>query len=301
MAKSPRCALSEQLGLFFAAVRSGWQKYETTEEIEWDGNRAAIVEVGPDRVGLFIEGQRRDYTVATLPAGLALFFAHASADERAPQAQVFYGAFQAVDPAGDRARARALWQQAKAAGMEVGALLPLLDGPPLSEHRQKVPPAALVDAARDKIQGQFADAILAAKSGRQKARLASQILKTARSAKGLSEQYAALDEAREWAISGGDPVTALAAIDALDKTFAVDLLELKSEALGASIAGLVSTDSAAKAASAALALSDQAEQAGRMELAGTLADTAYTAARKARESPLIRRAHERRQALSDKR
>jgi len=294
-------ALGEQLELFLAAVRAGLQKYEATEEIQWDGNTAAVVEVGADRVALFIEGQRRDFSVSNMPADLALFFARAAADENAPQAQVFYGAFHAVDPGGDRAAARRLWQQARAADMPVDVLLPLLDQPPLGERRQPVPAGPLLEAARDQVQGQVAESILAAKSGQQKSRLAVRLLATGRAAKDSALQYAALDEAREWAISAGDPVTALAAIDALGKTFAVDVIVLKSDALGASIAGSGSTAAAAKAASAALALSDEAEQAGRLELAGTLADTAYTAARKAREGVLIRQAHQRRQALSGKR
>jgi hypothetical protein len=294
-------ALGEQLALFLAAVRAGLQKYEATEEIQWDGNTAAVIEVGKDRVALFIEGQPRDFSVSNMPAELALFFARAAADESSPQAQVFYGAFHVVDPDGDRAAARRLWQQARAADMPVDLLLPLLDQPPLSERRQPVPAGPALEAARDQVQEPLAEVILAAKTGPQKSRLAVRLLAMGRAAQDSTQQYAAFDEAREWAISAGDPATALAAIDALGQTFAVDVLVLKSEALGASVAGSGSTAAAAKAASAALALSDEAEQAGRLELAGTLADTAYTAARKARDGALIRQAHQRRQALSGKR
>ena len=294
-------ALGEQFALFLAAVRAGLQQYEATEEIQWDGNTAAVVEVGADRVALFIERKRHDFTVANMPAELALFFARTAADESAPRAQVFYGAFHAVDPAGDRTKARRLWQQARAADMPVDLLLPLLDQPPLADRRQPVPTGPLLEAARDQVQEPLAEAILAAKTGQQKSRLAARLLERGRAAKESAQQYAAWDEARQWAITAGDPVLALAAIDALGRTFAVDVLLLKSDALGASVAGSGSTAAAAKAASAALALSDEAEQAGRLELAGTLADTAYTAARKSREGTLIRQSHQRRQALSDKR
>jgi hypothetical protein len=61
-------SLAEQLRLFFDAVRAGWQKFEPTEEIQVDGLVAAVVETRADGVTLFVEGGKRDYTIATMPA-----------------------------------------------------------------------------------------------------------------------------------------------------------------------------------------------------------------------------------------
>ena len=284
-------ALAEQLGLFFDAVHRGLGKYEATEEINIDGLVAAIVEVRPEGVTLFIEGSQRDYTIATMPANVTLFFARSGADENRPAAAVFYGAFYAVDPQGDRDKARQLWQQAAAADLSVDDLLPFVDGPPLASRREPIPGADLVTAAAARVQGPLADLIVTAESGPRKSLVATKMLDAARRADNSPEQYAALQQARDWAVSAGDPTTALAALDELGRWFDVDALELKSKALGAALAGRVTTDSATFAATVAMELSAEAHRAGRDELALTLADTAYLAARKARDGALVKRAY----------
>ncbi len=88
-------------------------------------------------------------------------------------------------------------------------------------------------------------------------------------------------------------------IDELGRWFEADVLALKSEALGVALAGTTSTAAAARAATAAMMLTDQADEAGRRELASTLADTAYTAARKSRDGGLVKAAYRRRQELAE--
>jgi hypothetical protein len=293
-------ALAKQLGLFFDAVRAGLQKHRPTEEINIGGLMAAIVDVGPDRVTLFIEGSKRDFTIATMPVAMALFFARAGADENQPAAAAFFGAFHAVDPLGDRETARALLRRAAAADVPVEDLLPFVDGPPLASRRELVPDADLVAAAATRVQGPLADLIVAAESGPQKTLVAKKLLDAARRVDNSPEQYAALQQARDWAVSAGDPATVLAALDELDRWFDVDAIALKSKALGAALAGQATSESALLATTAALELSADAERAGRDELALTLADIAYNAARKTRESELIKRAYRRRSELSEK-
>jgi hypothetical protein len=287
-------ALAKQLGLFFVAVRGGLKKFQPTEVIHVDDLVAAIVEVGPESVTLFIEGARRNFTIATMPASIMLFFARAGADEKSPLAAIFFGAFYAVDPQGDPAKARQLWQQAAAADVPVEDLLPLVAGPALASRREPIPDAALVDAAGKVLEERFAEAIVGAKSGVQKSKVALQLLDAARQASHAAEQYAALSQARDWAISAGDPATALEASDALGKSFDVDALMLKSAALGAATAGTLTPKSAARAATAAIELSAEAQRAGGGELALSLADTGYTCARKSHDSALVKRAYQRR-------
>jgi hypothetical protein len=285
-------ALAGQLRLFFDAVRSGLKKFEPTEQIDVDGLIAAIVEVKPDGVTLFVERSRKSYTLATMPANTVLFFARAGADENNPLAAAFYGAFYAIQ--GDRDKARQAWQRAAAADVPVDDLLPLLSGPPLGSRRVPVPEAKLLDAARVELQGRFADEIVAAQNPVRKSVLASKLLDAAGGADNAAEQFAALTQARQWAILAGDPMAALAAIDEMGRSFEVDPLELKSQALGLALAGKMSAKSAASAAAAAIDLSSAAERAGRGDLALSLADTAYNAARKSRDSALIKRAYSRR-------
>lgn len=283
--------LAEQLGLFFDAVRAGLGKYQATEEINIDGLVAVIVEVRPGGVALFIEGSQRNFSIATMPANMTLFFARSGADENQSAAAVFFGAFHAVDPQGDRDKARQLWQRATAADLPVDDLLPLLDGVALGARREPVPDAGLVEAAGIQLQGQLADLIVTAESGSRKSLVATKLLDAARRADNSPEQYAALQQARDWAVSAGDPATALAALDELGRWFDVDALALKSKALGAALAGRVTIESATLAATAAMELSAEAQRAGRDELALTLADTAYSAARKSRDSALVKRAY----------
>jgi hypothetical protein len=293
-------ALSEQLKLFFNAVRRGLAKYEPTEEINIGGLVAAIVDVGPDRVTLFIEGSKRNFTIASMPTAMVLFFARSGADENQPAAAAFFGAFHAADRLGDRATARALWRRAGAADVPVEDLLPLLDGPPLAARREPVPDADLVAAAAARVQGPLSDLIVSAESGPRKSLVAAKLLDAARRADNSPEQYAALQQARDWAVSAGDPATALAALDELGRWFDVDGLELKSKALGAALAGRSTSQSVLQAATVALELSAQAERDGRDELALTFSDIAYNAARQTRESELVKRAYRRRSELSDK-
>jgi hypothetical protein len=285
-------SLAEQVALFLDAVQRGLKKYQATEEITIDGMAMAIVEVFPDRVTLFIEGARRSYTIAAMPANVALFFARSAADEDDPAAAVFFGAFYAVE--GDRGRARALWQAAGAAGAPVEDLLPLVARAPAATKHPAAPEAKQLAAARQAVQQRFDEAIVAAKTPAQKAQFAASLLEAGRAMDDAAEQYAAFEQARDWAVAGGDPATALLAIDALGESFGADKLELKSKALGASIAGRITAQSAAAAAAAAIGLSVEAQRASRAELALSLADTAYAAARKARDSALVKQAYARR-------
>lgn len=290
--------LARQLGLFLGAVRAGLARFEAAETIDIDGIAAAIVDVKPDGVALFIEGSRRDFTIATMPASMALFFARAAADESAPVAAVFHGAFHVVDPQGDREKARQLWRFAAASDLPLDDLLPLADGPPLASRRESIPDANRVEAARIVLQGRFADLVVTSKTAARKSLVSEKMLEAARRSDDSAEQYAALAQARDWAVSAGDPARALVALDEMANWFDVDSLALKSAALGTSIAGSVTAGSAADAAAAAIDLSSSAQRAGRQELALSLADTAYAAARKSRDGALIKRAYQRRSELS---
>jgi hypothetical protein len=293
-------AVSEHLKLFFGAVRRGLSKYEAAEEVQIGGVVAAIVEVDAESVTLFIERSKRSFTIATMPAAMALFFARSGAAEDQPLAAAFFGTFQAVDPGGDRDQARVLLSRAAAGGVPVEDVLPLLDGPPLASRREPVPAAELIAAATVSVQGPLSEAIVSAESGPSKSMVARRFLDAARSADNSPEQYAALEQARDWAVSAGDPATALAALDELDRWFEFDGLEQKSKALGAALAGRATSKSVLLAVTAALKLADEAERAGRDELALSFADIAYNASRKTRESDLVKRAYRRRSELSDK-
>lgn len=175
--------------------------------------------------------------------------------------------------------------------------------PPVDDSRARrapVPSKEQITAAEVRVQSPLAELIIAADSPARKSRVATRLLESARQSASPAEQYAALSKARDWAVSAGDPATALAAVTELARRFDVDGLALQSEALGASLAGRATNEAVVLAVEAALKLSDEAERAGRDELALTLADIAYNAARKTRESRWTKRAYRRRSELSEK-
>jgi hypothetical protein len=290
-------ALHAQLDLFFEAVRVGLKKIEPTEEFDLGETIAAVVEVGPESLALFIEGSRRDYTLSTLPAGVALLVAQGGASENAPPAQVFWGAFQAVDPQGNRDTARQLWQAAARAGQAVDDLLPFLQAAELAVQREPAPEPPLLAAAEKRVRENFISAIEAAKTSQRKSALALALITAAQESETSDQQYALLSQAVGWAASAADPQPVVLAIDELEVWFEVDALALKSKALSAAVKASTTRATAKPIAAAALALADRAEAEGRRELTQALADTAYAAAQKARNVDLLKRANRRRGKL----
>jgi hypothetical protein len=290
-------ALHAQLGLFFDAVRAGLKKIEPTEELDLGETIAAVVEVGPDSLALFIEGSRRDYTLATLPARVALLVAKGGADQNAPPAQVFWGAFHAVDPQGNRDTARQLWQAAARAGQAVDDLLPFLRAAELALQREPVPEPSLLAAAEKHLREDYASDIEAAKTSQRKSALALALIGAAQESETSDLQYALLTQAVGWAASAADVQPVVQAIDELEVWFEVDALALKSAALSAAVKASTTRAAAKPIAAAALDLADRAEADGRRELTHALSDTAYAAAQKARDVDLLKRATRRRGKL----
>jgi hypothetical protein len=290
-------ALETQLVRFWSAVRAGLETLEPAEELHIGNAIAAVVESGPDSLALFVTGSRRDYTLANLPTKVALFVAQRGANEDAPASQVCWGAFHAVDPRGDRSRARQLWESAAAAGEPVGLLLPFLEPRALAIDRESIPDTLELAPAEAAIEQKFADAIEAAKSAQRKSRLAADLISSAADAETLLEHYALLTQAARWAIAAAEPQAALQAIDERARWFEVDLWTLKSEALAKATAASSSPASAREIATIALELSEEAEVLSLSEQAESLAATAQAAARKARDRDLVKKSEKRRREV----
>ncbi len=88
--------------------------------------------------------------------------------------------------------------------------------------------------------------------------------------------YARMLGARDLAAAGGDPATALAAVDRLAEGFVVDALALKTD--GLALCASKVTDAAAAIATAQLAAIDEAVQADRYDLAAKLVPKAKAVA-----------------------
>lgn len=273
------------------------KRLQPTDELHFDDAIVSVIETGPESVALFIEGSRRNYTLATMPVKLAVEIATFGTDEKSPDAQVFFGAFQAVDPQGDRAAVRKLWASAAASGVDVDELLPFLDRPSPAIDRENVPERRALAEAVDRIDKQFSAQIGLAKSTQRKSELAASLIAAARTADESADQYALLAQASRWATSAPDPRVALAAIDELALWFDVDALSLKSAALSKCSATPTNSATSHQIASAALELLDQAEKDHRDDLAASLVESAATAAPKSRDAELIKKANARRREL----
>jgi hypothetical protein len=290
-------ALVHELDLFFAALGAGMRKLEATDELPVGDSFVIVIESGPETVAVRAEGSRHDYTLATLPAKIALVVAEGGADPSLPKVQLFRGAFLAVDPQGDRDASRELWQSAAAAGESVDDLLPFLEASALALEREPAPDAALLAQAEQTVGNTFSKAIAAAKSRPKKSELAAKLMQAAAEAENSAEQFAALQQARGLWAAAGDGAGACQAIDELAAWFDVDALAIKSETLAA--ASTSATGAGAKQiAAAALDLADEAKSANRGELAASFIATAESMARKARDSELLNRAKERRKQLA---
>jgi hypothetical protein len=288
-------ALRAQLANFLDALRAGLPKFTAADELQLDDTVVVVIETGENTMALRSEGSRHDYTLATLPAPVALIVARAGADENAATSKVFFGAFHAVDPKGDRALARQLWQSAAEAGEPVADLLPLLEGAALAIERVGIPDAAARAEAEGRIAKEFAVTIKGARSPEQKRYLVSQLLAAADESDDLTDQYALLSEACARAATAGDARRALAAVDELARWFEVDAPALKTATLAKAGAGSRNPDAARQVAQAALALLKEVE--GREELARSLALTAVNAARRTRDSELVKKAADRRREI----
>lgn len=114
---------------FWNAAREGLKGLiGTSDDLELEsGTRVAVVEASPDFLILHAAGQNRRYEFDTLPSGLAMLLAKRWFDAGAPSTKVFLGAFQFVDPRGDKEDVRRLWEAAGREGVATDDLLPLLD------------------------------------------------------------------------------------------------------------------------------------------------------------------------------
>jgi hypothetical protein len=291
-------ALATEVGHFFDAVRAGLQKLQATDEIRVGDWIAVVVETGPERLSLFDEGSRRDYTLATLPFKAALFIAAVGANENLPEVKRAIGAFQLVDPEGDVKTARRLWNSAAAGGQSVDELLPLVEDGAMAIRRDPVPDAPQLEGAVARATARFATALDAARAPAQQSELAGRLLLASRDCESPLDQYALLVRAGDLAALAVDARVTLQVVDEMGRWFELDALAKKSTALALLVSRNPGTTRAKVIARRALELADAAVADQRVEAAKTLADTALAAARKSRDSELVQSVNDRRREIT---
>ncbi len=259
----------------------------------------AIVEVSPEQLTIKVEGQLRTYRIDRMPPRLVQALASAGlADD--PATKVLVGTYFLVDPDGDPARTRQLWQEAARAGIDVRDLLPELDrwtgassaSGSLAPQPTAPPPNAqglqqAEQAVREKFQAEYEQATSVA----GKARLAKLLLEAGGAAGDDSDlRFVLLREARDLAVAGGDCELAFQAIDQIAGFYRVDAPAMKTAALAGCVENARGASAQRSIAQNALELTQEAAQARRLDDAKKLAEVALSAARKSNNRPLMQQA-----------
>lgn len=97
------------------------------KELVLNNTRALVIAADANGMTMRYQGRNLTFTKETMPASLVRLIADRWFTKGDPQNKVFIGAFLAVDPEGDPAEARRLWQEAIAARVPVRNLMPVLD------------------------------------------------------------------------------------------------------------------------------------------------------------------------------
>jgi hypothetical protein len=120
--------LLENLEEFWKNIRAQVAKLQPAEELEVKNVRVAVVEASEHKLTIHSGGRNQSFRIEALPAALLQTIVDLSFAP-SPGSKVVVGSFLAIDRvAGDRDRARKLWEEAAKGGEETAkTLLPELD------------------------------------------------------------------------------------------------------------------------------------------------------------------------------
>lgn len=104
--------LCEAVGKFWGIIWERVNKFKPSQPVTLGKTRILVIEAGGGRFSYKVGNKIHVCSAETVPSWLAIALAEASRGED-PSFKEIYAAFLAVDPDGDRSRARALWSEAK--------------------------------------------------------------------------------------------------------------------------------------------------------------------------------------------
>jgi hypothetical protein len=293
----------------------------------------SVVEKGADFVILRRAGQNERHEFATMKGGLAYGLAYLYLKKDAAVTHLILGSFLAVNPKNEQGKeqARGQWDTAlRLADQELKDEIMLLlaeldieipDEPPqlptltADGGGGNTKPAKTSTAAKPKTsgdgrqappQGDALSKLQAAVRAKYKPQLDAAVFEADKAA--LAEKlkadaegddvdpatrYVLLAEASELAAGGGNLKLAMELIETLERTHVVNVMGLKARALVGHIKASTSPEANKAAAEMALALADEAALMEKYTEALTLAIQASAAARKSKDSSLIKQASQR--------
>jgi hypothetical protein len=287
----------DHLGEFWVGARKAIANLKSGDEFTVKDTVVVIVEVGENEVVVRAVGENRRYPLDDLPHRLLLALAEKWFAD-VPSSKVLIGAYLAVDPKGDPARARQLWQDASRQGVDVDPLMPELKywesvprvAKSVDELRDNPPDEEVLKDTRRKVVEQFKEDYERANSLPRKAALAKKLLATADKDGDPVTYLATIHEARELAIAAGAVSIVCEAIDVLAEYGKLDPLTEKATSLekaGKNVRGLAANR---ELVHRALKLLEEAIVYERASEAKQLADLAANAAQQSKNASLIRQA-----------
>ncbi len=290
-------ALLMHLEEFWRGVTQATASLRSTEELPIGETMVIVVEADRERIVVRAAGRNRTYAVREMPTALIRAVVE-QRFQKGSDTQILLGAFLAVDPKGDPAEARRLWQAAQNSGADVGLLMEVLDyvpdgGPVQTASRLPIPgDGGKLAQARQWVESQFPTAYQDAPTIPVKADAARRMLEAARDSALNDEavRYLLLREAARLAVEAGEARLALQSVEELGARYEVDLSHerrMVAESLSQSPAPASLHQ---RLASELLEAVQAALTSGDRDAAQALASAAVISARKARNAALLRKA-----------
>ncbi|MFI4875405.1 MAG: hypothetical protein ACIALR_08715 [Blastopirellula sp. JB062] len=285
--------LADLVQQFWGAVSQEIAELTAETDITVGKTLAHIVENRADYLVLRVNGENRRYTLQDIPAGLAMHFATERLADDEARSKLVRGSFLLVSPEAGADRAKAMWDEAKLAGAEVGDLpLTASDSYDFADdflEQVEVPSEADLQTATAGFQKEWAEAFAAANSANGHTALARKLL---RSGKATADDpplsFVTFRYALAEAAKGGEMPLCDQIADAWSKRFAIDPLDWSLKAFQLAAAS-ESPALQEKAAAYALRLVPRLLEAGRAEEAASVVSVAENAAKNSGDQPLSER------------
>lgn len=282
---------------FWVGTRKAIAAIKSGDEFVAKGETVVVVEVRDKDVDVKAVGVNRTYLLNDLPHLMLLALAEKWFSD-APSSKVFLGAYLAVDPSGDPARARKLWQAASEQGIDMASLMPELDywesvprvAKTVAELRDNPPDEETLKNTRRKVVDRHSDEYQKANSLPRKAALAKKLLESADKTGDPHIFLATIYEARKLAIGAGDISVVYEAIDLLLEYSKLDPLTEKATSLEEAGKYVRGEPGNRDLTNRALKLLEEAVVAERAGDAKMLADLAAKAAKQSKNTTLIKQA-----------
>jgi len=259
---------------FWNDVRKSMAALQPTEEIKIGSTIVAVVSADDKELVVHRGGKNDTYTLDKMPGGIVRMLAERWYRQNDPVNKIYLGAFQLVDPNGEIAEARRLWEEATRGGASAEPLMSLLDLPKAAPLAAGAGRAAAADEKPDKaalsqaekaFKDKYGPQIRAADDAQKKLDLVDKFLEESTKAEQASERA----------------------------TFFREACDLVAKVARTSNNEEASTAAAKKA----IELIDQGIEDKRLDAVKPLGAAAVLAARKSKDDELIKQANERNRHL----